>query len=328
MKVLFDTYKFAMQNPGGGEMIIHQLREKLLNRGIHVDLFDKWTHKVSDYDIVHYFSISDWYAFDTFKLYGPKMVLTPTCWPDYSLTKKMRSSVGEWIKNLTKKGSCSVTPAQALQNFDLILPTTQMEADLISQNLYAGAKMKVLYNGVRPLDQIEVGAKIGGDFYLFIGSIRPNKNLDVIMRAVAKRGEKLVIMGVAPAEFSEYEKLCRSIPGDFEFLGHVDNSSDQYFRYLKSAKALINASDFETFSLVGIEAGLMKTPVVMTERGATKEVYGDRVLYVTPKSVDSISKALNLLNEIDLDAHFNYCKKNYSIDAIVDQLIGYYREIL
>ena len=42
------------------------------------------------------------------------------------------------------------------------------------------------------------------------------------MRAVAERKEKLIIMGEAMVNYKEYEKLCHSIDGNFEFVGFVE----------------------------------------------------------------------------------------------------------
>ena len=327
MRVLFDTYKYAMQRPGGGEEIIFQLKKHLESFGVEVKLFDKWTDKVRDFDIVHYFSSLEWQSFDSLKLFGSKLVLTPTCWPDYGSKEKMRMNVTKWIKQKMRKYPISIDLSEALGHFDLVLPTTQLECDLIKKNIRSDLNFKVLYNGVRNFDLTKVKKNID-DYYIYIGSIRSNKNLDIIMEAVSSLGKKMIILGEPSAGDEEYYEHCRSINGDFDFVGFVNNDSENYVNYLANAKALINASDFETFSLVGVEAGMLKVPVVMTECGATREVYGDMVGYVEPRSVESIVEALNKISSDNVEKFHNYCNENYTWESIAQELLSSYKELL
>ena len=93
---------------------------------------------------------------------------------------------------------------------------------------------------------------------------------------------------------------------------------------------LINASDFETCSLVGLEAGSYATPVIMTEVGGTKEVYKDLVEFVNPRNLDSLINAIQRTlkkNGTDL-ALANYINEKYQWKKITSQVIEVYEQLL
>ena len=55
MKILFNTYYHAFQNPGGGEIVLLKTMEALQRKGIQVELFNKWKTNLREYDLIHNF---------------------------------------------------------------------------------------------------------------------------------------------------------------------------------------------------------------------------------------------------------------------------------
>ena len=59
MKILIDSYSTCMQNDSGGVQIrIKKIMELLKEKNIIVDYFNKFSTKLTDYDILHIFSLN------------------------------------------------------------------------------------------------------------------------------------------------------------------------------------------------------------------------------------------------------------------------------
>lgn len=126
LKILFNTYSIAFQNPGGGEAIILKLKKALENRGHQVELYNKWEHKIKDFDLIHEFSLLEWQNWNHFKYLNKPLVLTPTAWPRNGFLDilKMR------IKSILKQTLQSSSPPYSLYHYlklpDVICPTTSL----------------------------------------------------------------------------------------------------------------------------------------------------------------------------------------------------------
>ncbi len=85
MKVAFYTYPSAFQNVGGGEILLLKVREYLQKAGVTVDLFDSWSARIEDYDVLHVFgSVKDCLGLvRVAKSRGVKVVITPLWWSDW-----------------------------------------------------------------------------------------------------------------------------------------------------------------------------------------------------------------------------------------------------
>ena len=58
MKVLFDSYSTVTQNQAGGVGIKVKKTYQNLSGKLEVKLFDKWTDKIEDYDVLNVFKTS------------------------------------------------------------------------------------------------------------------------------------------------------------------------------------------------------------------------------------------------------------------------------
>lgn len=110
---------------------------------------------------------------------------------------------------------------------------------------------------------------LDGPVAAFIGSISPEKGLDLAIDAVSRvAGLRLIVAGDGPLRRSLTERADRMAPGRVLFLGMTDDPA----RVLAAADVVVVPSRTEGMAAVLIEAGLSGVPVVATDVGAAREV--------------------------------------------------------
>lgn len=338
MKILFNTYYHAFQNPGGGEVVLLKTKEALLKRDVQVDLFNPWTHKLKNYDLIHNFATLNFRDWDGFKAYCPKLVVTPVMWPDDSIATCLKEKLKAQIKDMCGMSSSEVNFWNALQRVDHFFPTTNQESERIQKRFgISEKKLTTIYNGVSSPDESQSENcfyekyKLK-EFFLYVGRISPLKNVHLIIDSVIKTGEKIVIIGQSDIVDKKYhEDLIEKYKKNelVYFLGPLPQDSKELNDAYYASKAVVVASHFETCSLVGLEAGIRGIPVIMTNQGATHEVYGNFVDYINPNEPDNLTKSLEIKWSLEKrEALKQHIKNNYQWDSIAKRLVSQYEEII
>ena len=267
MKILFNTYPTAFQNPGGGEVIILKLKEYLEKKGHTVDLFNQWEHKIVDYDLVHEFSLLNWRNWSYYKLQGLPFVLTPTSWMRSSKSYKLKYFLKEKFKIFLSKNNSYPSLINDINLPEMVCPTTELESDRLinffGENL--ASKTKVIHNGIDIVDVTKVDAsefiqkfQPKENFLIFVGSLRPNKNIEVAIQMAKSLGRQIFIIGSDSKDFPEYFQSIKKYESeDVVFTGYIQNGSNLLAGAYKLASAIIIPSDFETCSLVGLGSGML-----------------------------------------------------------------------
>lgn len=112
-----------------------------------------------------------------------------------------------------------------------------------------------------------------------------------LVRAVKGLDIDLVLIGKpAPNHVGYYEAIKREATDRVHFVGQVDHES--LAQYYAAAKVHALVSWMETPGLSSLEAGAMGCNLVITEKGDTRDYFGDEAFYCDPESVDSIRAAL------------------------------------
>jgi glycosyltransferase involved in cell wall biosynthesis len=337
MKVLFNTYNHAFQNPGGGEAILLNSRDALIKQGIQVDLFDKWSTKFKDYDIIHDFSSLGWRDWEGLNSYGAKLVVTPTTWPNISWPTPQIENLKFQTRKILGVDSPEVSIYKAMRIPQMFLPTTVLEKFRIQKrfNLHDDSRFNVVPNAIHP--PFDLGEKNRfiekfqiRDYLLFVGRLNPNKNVHTIIEAAQRTGKNLVIIGDPDLGDEEYAlKLSKQASFSVSFIPALPKDSDLLIDAFRGARCLVVASFFETCSLVGMEAGSYGTPVIMTERGATREVYKDLVPYIDPERVETLVNAIHDVWDTGTNEKLRtYLLKHHTWDKIALQLIASYENVL
>ena len=148
-----------------------------------------------------------------------------------------------------------------------------------------------------------------GAFFLCVGVLAPQKNLDRVLRAFAQAGgggdRRLVLAGQPAGDYAD--AVLRPLARDLGIERRVvfaGRTGDEALRALyHAAVALVYPSLGEGFGLPIIEAMACGCPVVTSNISSMPEVAGEAALLVDPHDVNALASALSrLLTEPGLRA--------------------------
>jgi len=142
----------------------------------------------------------------------------------------------------------------------------------------------------------------GHDYFLFIGSLHPRKNIASLIRAFdlfkKKSGAKtkLVIVGEAMFLTADIKQALAEIgpSADVVFTGRLETNG--LHRVLGAALALAFVPLFEGFGIPILEAMYADVPVLCADTTSMPEVGGDAVVYADPFSIESIARGMQTLH--------------------------------
>jgi glycosyltransferase involved in cell wall biosynthesis len=140
-------------------------------------------------------------------------------------------------------------------------------------------------------------------YILFVGNIKPHKNLSRLVKAfnliLNRINHDLVIVGKKEGFITGdtlVADLATRLGSRVEFTGYVDDAAlHQYFAH---AEVMVFPSLYEGFGLPPLEAMAAGCPVLVSNVGPMPEVCGDAALYCDPYNVDDIAQKLfTILND-------------------------------
>lgn len=173
-------------------------------------------------------------------------------------------------------------------------------------------KIEVVYNGIndgyRKLEdclKLETKAKFSGgkEYFLFVGSMSPRKNLARLIAAFAtfknqtQSDFKLVLAGGSfwgeKEILDEIEK--HQLSKEVLFTGRVSQEDLQLI--MGSAYALTFVSYFEGFGIPLVEAMVCGVPIICSKESCMPEIAGDAAYYVDAFLIDDIALGMQKLIE-------------------------------
>lgn len=190
-----------------------------------------------------------------------------------------------------------------------------------------------VYNGIDPaLFPFDAA---GGDRFVSVGRLIPEKGHDIAIQAAKKLGAGLTIASWESDSIknSPYykEKIEPFIDGKDIVINNLMRGESLAAMYQK-AKALVFPLQWEEpFGLVMIEAMSAGTPVIAFNRGSVSEVVENGVtgFVVPPESgVDGIVDAMKRVGEIDRAACRKRVEQNFTIQKMVEGYEKIYSKIL
>lgn len=309
LNILYVTHDLSFNIGGGAETQILKTRKFLNKKNCNVKLFDMWTDKIEDYDILHIFNPGN-FPVESAKLaslcndIGVKICVSPIYWFSFKnssnimkaytyslklpLLKELTSSIGtyNYIKELFERS-------------DVIIPNTQEESNLLRSIFnIKKSKISLVPNGVelrfKKGNNNLFKEKFGlNNFILYVGGVYPRKNVLKLINAFRNTdiNSNLVIIGKEVDK--NYFSLCKKASDKrVIFLPPLPHDSEMLVSAYKAAKVVVLPSYFETPGLSCLEGGLAGSNIVITEVGGTKEYFGDNVWYINPNNEKSISEAL------------------------------------
>lgn len=157
------------------------------------------------------------------------------------------------------------------------------------------SKISVIYPGAKRL--LRPQTKKRGKFFLFVGNLKPHKNVKNLIYAYSaltekiKKELKLVIVGKSTGFINPDEDLKQLVIDlglieKIDFLEDLSNNELSELYY--NSEFLIFPSTYEGFGLPILEAFSTKTPVICSNLDVFREVSGNAALFFNPFSIEDI----------------------------------------
>ena len=209
-----------------------------------------------------------------------------------------------WIKSSYIKNSLRYSIRAASK---IIVVSQNTLNDLKRLNAFNLEKTSVIYHGVEPprilaekrINEIKRRLGIPDEFILFVGTRRPHKNIDGLIKALAVLRDRfgtdlnLVVAGKSYADYSLPEVLARKL-GVEPYVRFLDFVQDRDLPALyQSAKVVALVSHYEGFGLPLVEAMSYGTPVIGSNVSSIPEVVGDAGLLADPDNVEDIAEKIH-----------------------------------
>ncbi|OKH36051.1 glycosyl transferase group 1 [[Phormidium ambiguum] IAM M-71] len=222
---------------------------------------------------------------------------------------------------------------------------TSLEEAKVSERFGVKTKDLVLPLGVNLPKQEKEGtefANLPSPVILFMSRVDPKKGLDLLIPALQNLANSginfhFVLAGSNPQD-PEYEEKIRSqisttLPGNVTITGFV--TGDRKLALLQKADLFVLPSYYENFGIAVAEAMAAGTPVCIT-RGVYiwEDILAAEAGWVCDRTVESLTETLRLAlqDSIEMKRRGLNAKqltiKNYSWQAIADQTIQAYQQII
>jgi glycosyltransferase involved in cell wall biosynthesis len=160
------------------------------------------------------------------------------------------------------------------------------------------AKLKVNYNFVdRDIfhPDEEMPTSINGRYILFVGNLKPHKNLAAAIEALKlldDDGLRLAVVGADSGFIHGLGKDLKRLRSEdrVSFLGRVHD--DELRRLYSHAACLIQPSLYEGFGYPPLEAMACGCPALCSEIPALRETCGDAAIFRNPRSPEDLADGI------------------------------------
>lgn len=190
------------------------------------------------------------------------------------------------------------------RNSNLILTVSQFSKSEIQKYFGKGIanKVSVVYNGCEIQEDNIAAKNIGKKYFLFVGSIKPHKNLKNALlgfKELENDDYRFIIVGKKEGFItgdSEVFNLVNQINKEREkvlFTGNIDDQ--ELYAWYKGASALVMPSLYEGFGLPIVEAMHFNIPIIASNIPVLKEIGKDYISYFNPYDPNSIKEKMNFI---------------------------------
>ena len=173
-------------------------------------------------------------------------------------------------------------------------------------------------------------------FVIFVGTIKPHKNLPTLVKALQTVRDKygldheLVIVG----RKDERQKKLLGLLEKTDFVRLLGTLDDQTLvAFYNAAEALVMPSFYEGFGLPAVEAMACGTPVIVSNRTSLPEVVGDAGALFDPDRVGALEELLyNILSNGELRNNMSSMgleqARLFSWKKMADQTRNVYEQVM
>ncbi|HVY67709.1 MAG TPA: glycosyltransferase family 1 protein [Patescibacteria group bacterium] len=197
----------------------------------------------------------------------------------------------------------------AFNRADVLLAVSEYtKRDLVRIYGIPESKIRVVHPGVdrqifRPdlplaeLRRVRNHYGLPGEFFLFLNTIEPRKNLTGLIRAFERLAQPIYLV-IAGRPGWKYKQALRLIKNSRKsakiiYAGYLQEKDKP--AVIKLAKALVYPSFYEGFGFQPLEAMACGTPVIASQLTSLPEVVGDAGLLINPYSEDGLLEGMRRL---------------------------------
>lgn len=330
MKVLFQSRSTLFSVPGGDTVQLMKTAESLRTLGVTVDISTELEPNLDNYDLVHLFNLMRpqevYMQAANAKRQGRRVALSTIYGLYTEYERKARPglagfvsrNVSPWqverlkviaraltngeigrgsllVAGLGYKRLCGRVAALS----DVFLPNSGSEMERVHAD-FAPSRSKpfvVVPNAVDETVFDPAKVIVPESMRRFEGCILSAARIEgrkcqlELVRAVKGLDVDLVLIGKpAPNHTAYFDAIKREASDRVHFVGQVAHA--ELAQYYAAAKVHALVSWMETPGLSSLEAGAMGCNLVITEKGDTRDYFGDEAHYCDPESVASIREAL------------------------------------
>ena len=290
MRVLFVAPPRIGLYVGGLEIQIEKTAQELSNLGIDVVRYDPWRNQLTEVDLVHAFTFdSSLLPFaELAKRSTRPFVLSPVSNLIAApvIFNRLRVRMSRFIP-----GFCSdIKRAQQLCDLSThVVAQTEREYSLFVDVFGVPTnKVSVINNGTDGIfaygDPVLFETKYGvRHFVLMVGSIDPNKNQLMIIRALNGTNIPLVIIGSPPLGADAYYKECVAAAGpNILFVGQLKREDPLLASAYSAATLFVMPSFRETWGLAIYEAAQAGCSLVISDKIPTNPILSSHLKRISP----------------------------------------------
>ncbi len=194
----------------------------------------------------------------------------------------------------------------------IITPSTFSLSEMVCHFPKTVEKIEVIHNGVdfkkfsetqtiEKLTAIKNKYHLPRKFFLYVGNIKPHKNLQGLLQAFKVFSKDLSLNNYGLILIGQMQGLRRPAlisqlidsQSNIKLLENVTDSELTAFYTL--AKALVLPSFYEGFGLPALEAMAGGCPVIAAKSSSLPEVCGEAAYYIDPHDIQSIALAMKKL---------------------------------
>lgn len=209
-------------------------------------------------------------------------------------TKKDLWQLRNWTKSSVKKATKIIAVSKTTKK-DIIKNYDVDEADVtVVYNGYEKQFNKLKNDNLNLIEKFKLKNK---KYILFVGTIQPRKNLEILIEAFDKLVQTnndftLVIVGKKGWLYeSIFEKVkILKLEDKVIFTDHV--TDEELVRYYQNAFCFVLPSLYEGFGIPVLEAMSYGCPTIISMNSSLPEIGGDASLYFDPKSSDDLMKKI------------------------------------
>jgi glycosyltransferase involved in cell wall biosynthesis len=325
MKIAFIVRSTLFKVQGGDTIQVLETASHLRDLGVQVSIF--LSHEKISYgqfDLLHFFNLTrPANILHHIKKTDRPFVVSPILVDYTEYDKNYRTGLSGWVLRLFASPEYIKTVARwlflkdslpsreylwkgqrrsiqyILEKAAMLLPNSTAEYQALEKQYSINKPYRVVPNGINENIFLGKDNSIKDESLVVCAArIEGIKNQLNLIKALNHSSFTLMVIGTPGANQTSYYKKCRKTAGkNIIFTGRL--TQKELRSYYQKAKLHILPSWFETCGLSSLEAAAMGCNIIITDKGYTREYFGDEAFYCDPGNIESIYHAVSLAAKSD-----------------------------